>query len=171
MVLSLFRVAPHIALIERATDEKSLYDGGTVPDGLSDVVFGFHRSVCEIIGRTRDHASPGAPPAHGDAKGLAVVVAQFKTDLCEFPGFDLSCGIPLATCMPALCDDVERADVGTVETCTYEELTRQHTAVMQMLGTGPPPPKLPLMQRIREALFGRPKPIDPFAKYAPIEIA
>jgi hypothetical protein len=35
----------------------------------------------------------------------------------------------------------------------------------------PPPPKLPLIQRIRETLFGRPKPIDPSEKYPPIEIA
>ena len=62
-------------------------------------------------------------------------------------------------------------DAGTVERCTDEERSRQNTAVMHMLGIGPPPPKLPLIQRIREALFGRPKPIDPSEKYPPIQIA
>jgi hypothetical protein len=42
---------------------------------------------------------------------------------------------------------------------------------MYMLGIGPPPPKLPLIQRIREIVFGRPKPIDPSEKYPAIKIA
>ena len=62
-------------------------------------------------------------------------------------------------------------DAGTVETCTPEEGARQNAAVMHTLGIGPPPPKLPLIQRIRETLFGRPKPVDPSEKYPPIEIA
>jgi len=35
----------------------------------------------------------------------------------------------------------------------------------------PSPPRLPLVQRIREAIFGSPKPIDPSAAYPEIVIA
>ena len=62
-------------------------------------------------------------------------------------------------------------DVGTVETCTDEERTRQNAAVMHILGIGPPPLKLPLSQRIRDSLFRRPKPVNPSEKYPPIQIA
>jgi len=41
-------------------------------------------------------------------------------------------------------------DAGTVETCTDDERTRQNAAVMHILGIGPPPPRLPLIQRIGE---------------------
>jgi hypothetical protein len=40
-----------------------------------------------------------------------------------------------------------------------------------MFGAGPPPPKLPLLQRIKEAIFGSPEPIDPSAAYPEIVIA
>jgi hypothetical protein len=42
---------------------------------------------------------------------------------------------------------------------------------MHMLGIGPPPPKLPLLRQIREALFGRPKLVDLSVKYPAIKIA
>jgi len=95
------------ALIDRVAEEESLYDSGAFPDGLADIVFEFHRSVCKVIDRTLDHASPGAPPTLRDAKGLSVVVAQFKTDLSQFPGFDISSDTLLAICIQTLCDDVE----------------------------------------------------------------
>jgi hypothetical protein len=95
------------ALIERATEEDSLYESGAFPDGFADIVFEFHRSVCEAIDRTLDHSSPGAPPTLRDAKGLSVVVAQFKTHLGRFSGFDISSDTPLAICVQTLCDDVE----------------------------------------------------------------
>jgi len=59
-------------------------------------------------------------------------------------------------------------DAGTVETCTPEEGARQNAAVMHMLGIGPPPPKLLIIQRIRETLLGRPKPVNPSEKYPPM---
>ena len=62
-------------------------------------------------------------------------------------------------------------DAGTVETCTDDERTRQNAAVMHMLGIGPPPPILPLIQRIRDTLFGRPKLVDLSVKYPAIKIA
>ena len=95
------------ALIDRVAEEESLYDSGAFPDGLADIVFLFHRSVFKVIDRTLDHASPGAPPTLRDAKGLSVVVAQFKTDLSQFPGFDISSDTLLAICIQTLCDDVE----------------------------------------------------------------
>jgi len=42
---------------------------------------------------------------------------------------------------------------------------------MHMFGAGPPPPKLPIVQRIREAIFGTPEPIDPSAAYPEIVIS
>ena len=42
---------------------------------------------------------------------------------------------------------------------------------MHMFGAGPPPPQPPLLQRIREALLGRPEPVDPSAEYPEIAIA
>jgi hypothetical protein len=95
------------ALIERVTEEESLYGSGAFPDGLADIVFEFHRSVCKVIDRTLDHASPGAPPTLRDAKGLSAVVARFKADLRPFSGFDISSDTPLAICVQTLCDDVE----------------------------------------------------------------
>ena len=62
-------------------------------------------------------------------------------------------------------------DAGTVERYAPEELERRGAIAMHMFGAGPPPPKLPLLQRIREALFGRPEPIDPSAGYPEIAIA
>jgi hypothetical protein len=56
-------------------------------------------------------------------------------------------------------------DAGTIERCTPEEGARQNAAVMHMLGIGPPPPKLPIIQRIRETFFGRPKQTDPSEKH------
>jgi len=95
------------ALIERANEEETLYDGGAFPAGMSEIVFKFHRCVCEAIDRTLDHASPGAPPTLRDAKGLSAVVARFKADLRPFSGFDVSSDTPLAICLQTLCDDVE----------------------------------------------------------------
>lgn len=95
------------ALIERAAQEELLYDGGAFPAGMSDIVFEFHRSVCDVIDRTLDHASPGAPPTLRDAKGLSALVARFRADLRRFFGFDISSDEPLATCLRTLCDDVE----------------------------------------------------------------
>ena len=66
---------------------------------------------------------------------------------------------------------VRREDAATVETCTDGERTRQNAAVAHMLGIGTPAPKLPIIPRVRETLFGRPKPIDPSEKYPPIEIS
>jgi hypothetical protein len=95
------------ALAARAAEEVSLYESGAFPDGLTDLVSEFHRTVCEMIDRTRDHQFRGAPPTFGDAKRLSGVVTHFKTALDQFPEFEGASGTPLATCMQTLCDDVE----------------------------------------------------------------
>jgi hypothetical protein len=95
------------ALIERANEEETLYNGGAFPDGFAQLISKFHRCVCGAIDRTLDHASPGAPPTLRDAKGLSAVVARFKADLRPFSGFDISSDTPLAICVQTLCDDVE----------------------------------------------------------------
>jgi len=55
------------ALINRVAEEESLYDSSAFPEGLADIVFEFLRSVCEVIDRTLDHASSGAPQTLRDA--------------------------------------------------------------------------------------------------------
>ena len=61
-------------------------------------------------------------------------------------------------------------EAGIVERYTPEELERRGALAMHMFGAGPPPPKLPPLQRIKEAIFGKPEPIDPSAAYPEIVI-
>ena len=95
------------ALAARAAELVSLHESGAFPDGLTDLVSEFHRTVFEVIDRTRDHQFRGAPPTFGDAKRLSGVVTHFKTALDQFPEFEVASGTPLAACMQTLCDDVE----------------------------------------------------------------
>jgi hypothetical protein len=95
------------ALAARASEEDSLYESGAFSDGFAQIVSEFHRTVCEVIHRTRDHQLRGAPPTFGDAKRLSSVVIEFKTALGQFPEFEISSDTPLSTCIQTLCDDVE----------------------------------------------------------------
>jgi len=62
-------------------------------------------------------------------------------------------------------------EAGIVERYTPEELERRGALAMPIFGAGPPPPEPPLLQRIREALFGSSEPMDPSAGYCEIVIA
>ena len=60
------------------------------------------------------------------------------------------------------------AEAGIVERYTPEELDRRGAIAMHMFGAGPPPPKLPPLQKIKEAIFGKPEPIDRNCSINPI---